>query len=306
MKRSIINIDKEKCNGCGLCIPNCHEGALQIIDDKATLVSELMCDGLGACIGHCPEGAITIEEREAEAYDEIMVIKRIIPEGKNVLIAHLSHLKEHNQFEFLKIAFDYLKDNQELLTFNLVEVIEKVNISGNKASAPKPEPVIAHAVKEHKHEPAMCGCPGSISKTIKPKETVEVPAQLYQNQQSSQLTNWPIQMHLVNPNAGYFKNADLLLAADCVSFALADFHQNYLSGKVLTIACPKLDANKEIYVEKLVAMINQAEINSITVMKMEVPCCSGLLQIADIAVKQSGKNLQIKSITVSLQGEILN
>ena len=122
MKREIINIDRDKCNGCGICIPNCHEGALQIIDGKAALVSELMCDGLGACIGYCPEGAITIEEREAEAYNEMLVLERIIPQGKNVLIAHLSHLKEHEQYEYLKPAVMYLKENSKSFNFR-VELI---------------------------------------------------------------------------------------------------------------------------------------------------------------------------------------
>ena len=123
MKREIVNIDEELCNGCGDCIPNCHEGALQIIDGKARLISDLMCDGLGACLGYCPEGAITMEEREAEAYDEVKVMKDMVFKGKNTIIAHLSHLKNHNQTNFLKLGVEYLLDNQDRLDFNLDEVI---------------------------------------------------------------------------------------------------------------------------------------------------------------------------------------
>jgi len=126
MKRDIIKIDEELCNGCGLCVPNCHEGALQVIDGKVRLISDLMCDGLGACIGHCPEGAITIEHREAEPYNETAVIEDMIAKGKNVIIAHLKHLKDHNETGFLNEGISYLKNNENNLNFDLNEVLNKI------------------------------------------------------------------------------------------------------------------------------------------------------------------------------------
>lgn len=221
MKREIININKEKCNGCGICVPNCHEGALQIIDNKAVLVSELMCDGLGACIGHCPEGAISIEEREAEAYDEILVIKRIMNEGKNVLTAHLTHLKEHEQFDYLKQAVAFLKENEKSLSFSLGEVIEKVhNLTSHKSIR---QTEVVEMEPQHHH----AGCPGSLSRSLRVKESVEMKETVVQN---SELSNWPIQMHLINPAASYFKNAELLISADCVAYASGGFHQQFLKA----------------------------------------------------------------------------
>ncbi|MCU0641224.1 MAG: 4Fe-4S binding protein [Candidatus Margulisbacteria bacterium] len=217
VKRQIVKIDEEKCNGCGLCIPNCHEGALQIVDGKARLVSEVFCDGLGACLGHCPQGAITLEEREAIPFME-----------------------------------------QE------------------------------------------CGCPGAAVRAFRDKnegEAVGNPA--------SQLRQWPVQLHLVPPGAPYFKGADLLLAADCVAYSLGGFHGRYLRGRALAIACPKLDQGQEIYLEKLIALIDQARINTLTVMIMEVPCCGGLLQLAKTAQAQAKRKIPLKAVVVGLEGDIL-
>jgi NAD-dependent dihydropyrimidine dehydrogenase PreA subunit len=297
MKREIINIDRDKCTGCGLCVPNCYEGALQIIDGKAVLISELMCDGLGACVGHCPEDAITIEEREAEPYNEIAVLRTIVQQGKNTLIAHLSHLKEHKQEGYLREGVQYLKQNEANLKFSLDEVLEKVHNSGAKYVNKEPVAIKQSAM------PHGQGCPGSLSRSLRIKEETlveDMPAQ------TSQLANWPIQLHLVNPAASYFNGSDVLLAADCVSYALADFHSKYLKGKTLMIACPKLDSNKEIYVSKLINLINDSEIKSITIMKMEVPCCNGILQMAQLALSQANRSVPLKSLTVGINGELLN
>lgn len=292
MKRQIVKIDEEICNGCGLCIPNCHEGALQIIDGKARLISDLMCDGLGACLGHCPEGAITIEEREAAPYDEILVIKDILPKGKNVLIAHLQHLKEHGETEFLKQAISYLEDNKSSLEFDLQEV--KYNVHNN----------IKPSNMEHNHESGCGGgCPSSKTVTFGNK------SENHNNNdynQASELRQWPVQMHLINPMAPYFRNADVVLAADCVAFSLGSFHKDYLKGKSLAIACPKLDSDMEVYVEKLVSMINNAKINTLNVMIMEVPCCGGLLQIAKMALSKSERKIPIKCTKVSIDGRIIS
>lgn len=275
MKRKIINIDEEKCTGCELCIPNCPEGAIQVIDGKARLVSDLMCDGLGACLGHCPEGAITIEEREAEEYDERKVMANIVKAGHNTIQAHLTHLREHNQHDYLQQAIDYLKENN-------IDVPEEK--------------------EEHMHGPMHGGCPGS--KIMHFNKADESAADL-EGKRPSQLTHWPIQMHLISPNAPHFQGADLLLAADCVAFSLGDFHKDYLKDKTLAIACPKLDDGKQIYLEKLKALIDGAKINTLTVMIMQVPCCGGLLNLAQEAAAQSERKIPIKCIVVGLQGEIL-
>ncbi len=307
MKREIVIIDREKCNGCGVCIPNCHEGALQMIDDKATLVSELMCDGLGACIGHCPEGAITIEEREAEAYDEIITIKEMVKSGRNVIAAHLKHLKDYQQREYVHQAFDWLQENKANLEFDVNELIYEVKQHGKKEAAPQENPYLQNlvaAVDQPSSGGCGGGCPGSASKEIKPTP-VAVATDDNQVSGQSQLTQWPVQMHLVNPMAPFFQECDLLLAADCVAYAMGDFHSKYLKDKKLAIACPKLDSNKEVYIEKLVHMIDNAKLNTITLMKMEVPCCGGLLQIVQMALEQATRKVPVKMLTISSGGEVL-
>ena len=281
MKRTIIKIDEELCNGCGECVEGCHEGALQIINDKAVMISELYCDGLGACIGECPVGAIELEEREAEPYDEIAVMERISPKGEKVVLAHLNHLKDHNQHEFLKQGIDYIKVKDLPISLEGLET----------PSAPKAEG-------------KGCACPGSEAKFFaKPAPKVE--AFKYASQSTSELQQWPVQLHLLNPQVPYLKGADLLLAADCTAFSVADFHNNHLKGKRLAIACPKLDDGKDIYVAKLKSMIDDAKINTLTVMIMEVPCCGGLLQLAKVAVAQATRKVPVKLIVVGVQGNIV-
>lgn len=231
--RKIIKIDEEKCTGCGVCIPNCVEGALQIIDGKARLVKDAYCDGLGACIGECPEGAITIIEREAEAFDE---------EAAN------THARQ---------------------------VTEK------EAEAP-------------------FVCPGVMVKDIQPKPDATDPAP--SEIPPSQLSNWPVQLNLVPPAAPYFQHADLLVVADCVPFAVADFHARFLRGRIAVVGCPKFD-DVGGYVEKLTAIFKQASIKSLTVVRMEVPCCSGLVRIVQSAMAASGKDIPFEAITLSIRGE---
>lgn len=303
MKRQIIHIDEEKCDGCGLCVPNCHEGALQIIDGKARLVSDLMCDGLGACIGHCPQGAITLDEREAQAYDELAVIGQMVAKGFNTVVAHLNHLKDHKEFGYMKQGVRYLQEHRDELDFDPDEVIASVH-SGEKTTA------TAGGGANHQHASAgsdNCaggGCPGSREQTLT-EPAQDTLTQTEPQARPSRLKHWPVQMHLVNPASAQFKEADLLLAADCVAYAMGDFHNRYLKGRPLAIACPKLDSNKEVYVQKLIAMINEARINTITLMKMEVPCCGGLQQLAKMAVENAGRKVPIKAITVGIQGDVL-
>ncbi|MFH2143923.1 MAG: 4Fe-4S binding protein [Bacteroidota bacterium] len=291
MKRDIVNINEELCNGCGECVPNCHEGALQIIDGKVRLISDLMCDGLGACLGHCPEGAITIEQREADAYDEVKVMEIMVSKGKNTVIAHMKHLKEHGEHEFLKQGMRYLIENKDKLGFSIEEIAKSVHNSGQK---------------QHEESCYSSGCPGSKTMSFAPENNSENTDDNSVGEIRSQLTHWPVQMHLINPNASHFQNADLVLAADCVAFSLGDFHRKYLKGKTLAIACPKLDSGLDIYVEKIINLIDTAKINTFTVMMMEVPCCSGLLQIVKQAVSKAKRKVPIKAIVVGIQGQILD
>ncbi|HRW63340.1 MAG TPA: 4Fe-4S binding protein [Bacteroidales bacterium] len=308
MKRQIIQIDEEKCNGCGICIPNCHEGALQMIDGKARLISDLMCDGLGACIGHCPEGAIEVIEREAQPYDEIAVIKEMVKKGRNTVVAHLNHLKDHNEFRYYKQGIKWMQENSGSIGFDVEEVVSQVTQETKKEEASlcgcgsHEEPEAEH--HHHRHHNQMHqggGCPGSMARTIEKSEPV---IQKTVADQPSELSQWPVQMHLINPAASYFQNSDLLLAADCVAFSLGNFHSKHLKGKSLCIACPKLDSNTDSYVQKLISLIDDAKVNTITVMKMTVPCCGGILQMAKIASQHASRKVPIKSITVDINGEI--
>ena len=298
MKRDILKIDKDLCNGCGQCVPNCHEGALQVIDGKVRLVSELMCDGLGACIGHCPEGAITIESREAEPYNETRVMELMKTQGKNTIIAHLKHLKDHGETGFVQEGVSYLKAHEIELNFNLGELIHEVHNHGKVVIATQ-QPNI----HSHQANPENGGCPGSRTMVIeKPGRTINSDPI---TDQPSELRQWPVQMHLVNPNAPYFRSADLLLAADCVAFSMGNFHSNHLKGKSLAIACPKLDQGTDSYVEKLTAMIDISKVNTITVMMMEVPCCGGLLKMVKTALESASRKVPVKKIIVGISGEVL-
>ncbi len=273
-KRKIITIDEVKCNGCGLCIPNCPEGAIQLIDKKARLISDIFCDGLGACLGHCPEGAITIEERETEAYNESLVMENIIKQGPTVIKAHIEHLKDHGETGYLKEAMAVLKKKD-------IKLSEEKNMS-------------------HQHA-APGGCPGSqmLDRSEESDSSEET-----KGTRTSQLRQWPVQLHLVSPAAPYFKGKDVLLAADCTAFAVGDFHKDWLKGKSLAIACPKLDEGQEVYLQKITALIEEAKINTLTVMIMEVPCCGGLLQLAKKAAESAARKIPIKLIVVGLQGNI--
>ncbi|MCX6151088.1 MAG: 4Fe-4S ferredoxin [Ignavibacteriales bacterium] len=273
MKRNIVNINESRCDGCGLCIPNCAEGALQIIDGKARLISDLFCDGLGACLGYCPQDAITIEERESEPYDERKVMDYIIKGGRNVIAAHLNHLYAHKELAYLQQAIEYLEALKIEVPMELYKSEKKIE----------------------------SGCPGNKATEI------EVGNASIGNKENrtSMLKHWPIQLHLINPLAIHYQGADVLLAADCCAFSAGDFHSNFLAGKSLAIACPKLDSGKEIYLKKLSSMVEEANIKSLTVMIMEVPCCRGLLQLAQQAINLSGKTIPLKVIMLSIRGEVL-
>ena len=288
MIREIVKIDEELCNGCGECVPNCHEGALQIIDGKARLISELMCDGLGACIGHCPEGAITIEKREADEYNETTVISQMIKSGKATVFAHLKHLQDHNETAYLNEALTFIRANREAMPFEISGVHE-----------------LLHSRKESDSGSGCStgGCPGSTPVSFNPAgfkmatPVGEVP---------SELTQWPVQMHLINPAASYFHRADLLVAADCAAFSYGNFHNDFIKGRKMVIACPKLDHGTDIYIQKLVHLIEESRVNTITVVIMEVPCCGGLSQMVNIAAQQASRKVPVKEIVIGIKGEVLS
>lgn len=274
MKRQIIEIDEDKCTGCGLCVPGCPEGALQIIDGKARLVSDLFCDGLGACIGDCPEGAIKVIEREAEPYDERKVMENIVKAGAGTVKAHLKHLKDHNQTEYLNQALEVLAEKG----INPPSLEEKPAHHGG-------------------------GCPGQMMReNLKAKKS---PASAPAGEVPSELNQWPIQLALVNPAAPYFQNADLVIAADCTAFSYGNFHRDFLKEKTLVVFCPKLDTVLDQYVQKLSQIIKNNTIKSIEVVRMIVPCCSGAVSITRKALELSGKNLEVKETVISLEGEIM-
>lgn len=276
-RRKIIKIDQEKCTGCGKCIPNCPEGALQLIDGKARLISDLFCDGLGACIGYCPEGAITVEERQAQAYDEKKVMVNIAKQGKNVIKAHLKHLKDHGENDYYQQAIEYLKEHN--IEIPLVEDTSKHNVHTHDAS----------------------GCPGlKVVDFGKRKDENIQPASGPRAQ--SELRQWPIQLKLVPAFAPYLKDADLLIAADCCPFAYADFHKDFLRRKVLLMGCPKLD-DAQFYKEKLTQIFKSNNIKSIACLYMEVPCCFGLVSIAKQSITDSSKDIPFEEITISIKGE---
>lgn len=252
MIREIVKIDEDKCNGCGLCVPACAEGAIKIIDGKAKLLADNLCDGLGACLGHCPEDAIIIEKRSADEFDEEAVEQHLHQQGAAPAQTPASHA------------------------------------GGGCPSA-----------KVVDFSSAGGGCPSSRVMTSAPAAAAGEAA----GSRQSQLKQWPVQLHLVPPTAPFLQNADVLLAADCVPFAYADFHKDFLKDKALLIACPKLD-NTEPYLAKLTAMIQQSQVRSITVLHMEVPCCTGLVHLARQAVDASGREVRFETVRIGLQGEI--
>jgi len=251
VKREIVHIDEEKCDGCGQCVPSCEEGAIRIVDGKARLLSEVYCDGLGACLGHCPQGAISMIEREADGFDEAAVQR------------HLASLRP-------------------------------------EASRP----------------PAGGGCPGAavqdlglhvLGPTAPHSRLAAIQKSVSEDDgdRASALRHWPIQLSLVPPGAPFLAGADLLLVAQCVPFAMADFHQRFLQNRAVAIACPKLD-DSQAHLQKLVAVLDASPVKSLRVVHMEVPCCTGLVRIARAALAETGKDIPLGDVTISVRGEVLD
>ena len=328
MKRQIITINEEKCNGCGLCIPDCPEGALKIIDNKARLISDLFCDGLGACMGTCPQGAITTITREAEPYDEVKTMhENIVKKGPNTIRAHLDHLLNHKETELYNQAVNYLVENnipipkkddgcgcekpadcgcgntqahEEHHGHHHHE--EKADGCGcGNMDTPKHhheekaegcgcgnmELKFEHQIEEKAEIPPLaCGCPGSLSQMLTPKEDPKSAGKVISDK--SELRNWPVQLNLAPVKAQYFDNAHVLIAADCVPASYPLFHQDFVKGKTLLIGCPKLD-DAQHYIEKLGEIFKQNNILSLEVLIMEVPCCRGMMRIIEMALDIAGK-----------------
>lgn len=263
VKRKIIVIDEDKCDGCGLCIPSCPEGALAIIDGKARLVKEDFCDGLGACIGECPQGALVIEEREVEDYDEEGVIAHLSEKSPELVKKHIEHLRAH-----------------------------------------------AEEVPEHHSHHGITVCPSAQvmqwEEVKEEQKVIEIPPEEAKEEEriSSELRQWPVQLHLVPPFAPYFKNADIALIADCVPFAYANFHTDLLRGKAIAIGCPKLD-DVNAYLSKITQILANNDVKSLTVVIMEVPCCYGLVHVARQALEQSGKNIPFEEVVIGIKGDLL-
>ena len=255
IERTIVRIDADKCNGCGVCVDSCAEGAIRLVDGKARLVSDQYCDGLGACLGPCPAGAITLETRLADAFDAQAAEERVAamkcPENKT--------------------AGDDCTGSSD-----------------------------GHA------KPLACGCPGGLSRELRPSqdsccgggESEEGAAPAV-----SRLKNWPIQLALIPPSAPYLRGVDLLLAADCVPAAMPDFHARFLKNSPLIIACPKLDDN-EAQVDKLAAILRTARPASLTVLRMDVPCCGGLVRVAEEATRRADSHTALQVKTVGIDGRI--
>ena len=249
MKRKIVSIDETLCNGCGLCVNACHEGAIQLVDGKARLISDSYCDGLGDCLPACPVNAIQIVERDAAKYDEAAVAAR------------MAAAKGHAHAAPAAVP-----------------------------AAPKP--------------PLPCGCPGQMAKSIARTPTPKaIPEAGAAGDPVAQLANWPVQIKLVNPRAPYLQNAALLVAADCIAFAYPDIHSRFMSNRVTLIGCPKLDEGD--YADKLTALLQANEIKSVTVLRMEVPCCVGIATAVQRALQASGKMIPWQVVTISTDGSIL-
>jgi ferredoxin len=296
MERQVIRILEEQCDGCGLCARGCPEGALQVIDGKARLVSEVHCDGLGACLGECPRGAIRLETREARPYDEVQVLDRILPQGEATLKAHLRHLRDHGQTTFLAQARARLEALG--LPFPALE---------NRGGCP------GAASRDLAAGRKPAACPGAAPRALAPaREPVPGPGAAPRlladagepPSARSHLSQWPIQLHLVSPSNPVFQGAQVLLAADCTVAALPGFHQEWLPGRRLLMACPKLDQDQETYREKLTAFMDEARIASLTVLIMEVPCCSGLLRLAQAAAARAARPVPIRAVVVGVDGQV--
>jgi ferredoxin len=271
-KRKIIEINRDLCDGCGLCTTACMEGALELDEEnKAVLVKEIFCDGLGACLDVCPAGALKVVERESRAYDPTAACRHVMKTRGPAAAENVHGIEDG------AVKRDRHHDQ---------------GIGGHRATAA--------ASKKTSGRPLACGCPGSLAREIVKDEKEDSGLTVSGR---SELGQWPIQLHLVSPAAPYFRNADLLIAADCTAFSFGSFHPDLLKGKRLVIACPKLD-DATGYVEKLAEIFKINALKSLTVAIMKVPCCSGLFHMVEEAVALSGSPLEPKKVIIGMDGRI--
>jgi NAD-dependent dihydropyrimidine dehydrogenase PreA subunit len=265
MLRKIVEIDESKCDGCGQCVPSCAEGAIAVVDGKARLVGDVLCDGLGACLGECPRGAIRVIEREAPAFDERAVRERLASARPGEPDAR--------------------------------------HPAAAHAATPAAQRRPRLSIVPSLSEPASAGgCPGSRPLTLQRAPTT-IGARSADDSTPSRLGQWPVQLHLVSPQAPYFRNADLLVAADCVPFAYARFHQDFLDGRAVVVGCPKLD-DVAPYASKLAAIIGAGRVKSVTVVRMEVPCCGGISRLVRDALAAAGSAAPLREVVVGVDGAI--
>lgn len=278
MKRSIITIDEDKCNGCGVCITACHEGALALVDGKARLVSDSYCDGLGACLPECPTGAIAIVEREADGFDEEAVKKHLAKDAGHE--GHGGHDGHDGRGR---------------------------HGGGHHGHGHHDRPMAGKVLED-----LPCGCPGSQAKTLHRDAAAPAaraaaapaPAAPSTAAPASRLQQWPVQIKLVPAGAPYLDGAHLLIAADCVAYARANIHEEFIKGRICLIGCPKLDEGD--YSDKLAQILASNDIKSLTVVRMEVPCCGGIVQAVKTAMVKSGTMVPWSVVTVGTDGSILD
>lgn len=276
MKRKIIHIDEEKCNGCGLCATACHEGAIDIIEGKAKLVRENFCDGLGDCLPNCPTGAITFEEREAPEYDDAAVKKA----------------QEENRVEAMKMTMEeimQIKDDNERRKLMMAKMKDEGGVPHTGCPGSRVMQLKSDEKKEDAVTADACDCanePTALGKSV------------------SQLAQWPCQIKLVPVKAPFYEGSKLLIAADCTAYAYANMHEEFMRGKVTIVGCPKLD-NID-YAEKITEIISNNDIREVVIVRMEVPCCGGLEMAAKRALQSSGKFIPWRVVTISIDGNILD
>ncbi|MBI5522304.1 MAG: 4Fe-4S binding protein [Desulfarculus sp.] len=268
--RNIIQIDEEKCTGCGQCILDCAEGALQLVDGKAKLVGEIFCDGLGACLSGCPTGALQVIQREADDFDEKAVEDLLRSQGRE--LPPTGQQPQHSHHEHGHHGHHGHEHGH----------------GHHHGLAAAPQPALA------------CGCPGSAAMSLAPGAAPATASGLA----ASQLGHWPIKLQLLNPQAPFLKNADLLLLADCAGASLPDLHGRLLRGRAIALACPKLD-DAQAHIDKLAQVLATAQPRSLTTVIMEVPCCRGLEYIAQQALAKAGVQPQLGSLVVARDGRVL-
>lgn len=267
MKRKIIKIDEEKCNGCGFCIAHCDEKALEINNGKARLIDESMCDGLGHCLDECPEGALSVEEREAEPFSGGKLWEELMQKETIIMEDYLRKMSESGDSEFHQEYGKYLK-----------------------------------LMKNDFNEPAYPDFQSPFGGKMVP-QAANLPRD---DRPQAEPTPWPIPLHLVNPTADIFSGQDVVVGADCVAYMMQDFHNKFLKGKKLVIACSRNEQDVGLYAEKLRQMVDTARINTLTAVIMEVPCCNSLLKIAQEALQKAARKVPLKAIVVSIRGEVLS